>query len=149
MVAKGKCVEKQAKWAKGRGRYRLRLWNGRHRDERYSKGTTVIGILRASPVVMDGGCTQSKHSIMSKGVQSLCRAPETNVTLCIYYTSVKKYMVREKKKPSSLFFFSLLLLLEYFFFKCLKGHLVFLDDERFFIYLTSNSESLSENKVLR
>ena len=58
-------------------------------DERYSITKTVNGtvtVLYGS----DGNCICGKPSMKYTDVESLCLTPETNVTLCVNYTQIKK-----------------------------------------------------------
>lgn len=65
------------------------------RDERYSLGKRVYGIVIAC-MVTEGRYT-CEHSTMRRRVESLCCTPEANIILYVNYTSVKK-----RKKYGSL-----------------------------------------------
>lgn len=54
----------------------------------YSMGNTVNGLINLCCMGTDGSYAHGK--LMYKLVTSLCCTPETNVTLCLSYTSLKK-----------------------------------------------------------
>ena len=66
-----------------------------HGDKRYRIGNIVKG----TAIALDGadGCyTCDEQSVMYKLVKLLCCTPETNVTLCVNYTSIIKRRKRRR-----------------------------------------------------
>jgi len=45
----------------------------------------------------DGSYTCGEHNITYRLIESLCCIPETNVTLCVDYTSIKMVITNENK----------------------------------------------------
>lgn len=88
--------QRGGQWAKcirGNGRHRLPFMQSiNHRDKRYSTGHIVDDTM----LVLYGDRQElhcGKHSITYKVVQSLCCIPESNITLCVNYTSIATAIV--------------------------------------------------------